>query len=163
MIINYFCLLSCLNSISDLCSSCIINSLGFDFAFWTSLWADKYSGLLGNLFFNGFTYGNCVSSVWEYLILLGFYVSLPDKLFANVSTVWAFETFSCHHVGFKHKGNWNCDRAYPTGEKSNCISSDLVFRISCSYLCGHAVELSEQGDNSWINSIVVLYVVRLCF
>ncbi|KAE9447373.1 hypothetical protein C3L33_20749, partial [Rhododendron williamsianum] len=30
------------------------------------------------------------------------------------------------------------------GDKSNCISSDLVLLISCSYLCGHAVELSEQ-------------------
>lgn len=91
--INHFCVLSSLDSISDLCSSCIVNSIGFDFAFWTTLWADKHSGLLGNLFFNGFTYGNIVSLVGEYFILLGFYVSLPDEVIYILSSVWACETF----------------------------------------------------------------------
>lgn len=68
------------------------------------------------------------------------------KLLTSCQAFEPVKPFLRPHAGFKHKGNWNCNKAYPAGDKSNCISSDLVLPISCCYLCGHAVELSEQGD-----------------
>lgn len=53
-----FLLIPCVYSVSDLCVSYIIHSTCADDSFRASIWTDKHTGLLGDLFLNGGPYGN---------------------------------------------------------------------------------------------------------
>lgn len=59
-LVTDFFLVAYFNSISNLCSINVVNSAHIDIAFRASLWSNKLIGLLGHLFLNGFTYGNCL-------------------------------------------------------------------------------------------------------
>lgn len=72
-----FLLIASVYSISDLCSSYSINSSSSDSTFWASLWADKHTGLLRNLFPSGCSNGNCIS----YALLWDFKVTCISTVF----------------------------------------------------------------------------------
>ncbi|KAJ6739210.1 hypothetical protein OIU74_004051 [Salix koriyanagi] len=61
--------------------------------------------------------------------------------------------FDGFNNGCKHKSHWNCNKADIGRDKSDSLSSDMVFSFSCSDLCHHTVKLPEQGKFNVINCI----------
>nr|GLL23604.1 probable magnesium transporter NIPA6 isoform X3 [Ipomoea trifida] len=47
--------------------------------------------------------------------------------------------------GCEHKSHWNCNKTYSRGNKSNCISPNMVFSHGYSDMCNHTVELPKQA------------------
>lgn len=124
------------NSIYKLCGRISFSSFGLGFTLWTSIWTDKFAGLHGNLCINGLTYGNnvCINCVY------GSFISMFNE-WTNCILICSSIIFKIYYSDCEHKGRWNCNKANIWWNKSNSLSSDLVFCYSGSNRCHYTVEL----------------------
>jgi hypothetical protein len=118
------------------------------------------------MFFDGFNNGNydffeldVQTFLFKFVMSFHFhFVSYLASRFLTLTLAYVFFFFWCYS-GCKHKSHWNCNKVDIGRDKSDSLSSDLVFSFSCSDLCHHTVKLPEQGKFNVINCISRMLVM----